>query len=109
MGGSVLVGIFPALNTLDITGPISILSNSDFFITVAAKEGLTTSQENIVVKRTIPFPEAHKNLSEYDILIVPGSRSRNIPPCVQPENVQLLELLNLVADFVKSQRATHFL
>jgi transcriptional regulator GlxA family with amidase domain len=103
MGGSALVAIFPAFNSLDINGPISILSNSDFSITIAAKEELTTSQENIIVKRTISFQKAHQTLSEYDILIVPGSRSRNILPYLQPENAQLLDLLDLVAGFAKPE------
>ncbi|KAJ5310092.1 uncharacterized protein N7443_002553 [Penicillium atrosanguineum] len=103
MGGSALIAIFPAFNSLDITGPIAVLFNSDFSITIAAKEDLTISQENITVKRTVSFQEAHQNLSEYDILIVPGSRSRNILPYVQPENAQLMELLDLVAEFAKPQ------
>ncbi|KAJ5819554.1 hypothetical protein N7474_005145 [Penicillium riverlandense] len=103
MVGSALVVIFQAFNTLDITGPISILSNSNFFITIAAKDEFTTSQENIVVKRTISFSEAKKHLSDYDILIVPGSRSRNILPYVQPENGQLLELVDFIIAFAKPQ------
>ncbi|KAJ5624825.1 hypothetical protein N7510_001134 [Penicillium lagena] len=103
MVGSALVVIFQAFNTLDITGPISILSNSNFFITIAAKDEFTTSQENIIVKRNISFSEAKEHLANYDILIVPGSRSRNILPYVQPENGQLLELLDVIIDFAKPQ------
>ncbi|CAL5866727.1 uncharacterized protein PFLUO_LOCUS937 [Penicillium psychrofluorescens] len=103
MVGSALVVVFQAFNTLDIAGPICILSNSNFSITVAAKDEFTTSQENIVVKRTISFSEAKKHLSDYDILLVPGSRSRNILPYVQPENGQLLELLDVIINFAKPE------
>ncbi|KAJ5676134.1 hypothetical protein N7462_009031 [Penicillium macrosclerotiorum] len=103
MINSALVAIFPAFNTLDIAGPISILSNTNFSITIAAKDEITTSQENIEVKRSVSFKEAQARLSEYDILIVPGSRSRNILPYVQPESGRLLELLEMIAHFAHPQ------
>ncbi|KAJ5086059.1 DJ-1 domain InhA-type [Penicillium argentinense] len=88
MGGSALVAIFLAFNSLDINRPISSLSNSNLSIMIIAKGALTTSQENITVKRTLSFEEASARLSDYDLIIL-GSRSRNILPYVQPENAQL--------------------
>lgn len=90
-----LVVVFPGFNVLDVSGPVSVLYNSDFSVSYAAKDELTTSQENATVKRDISLAEAKLHLSDYEILIVPGSRPNNILPHVE----QLSELVEFIACF----------
>ncbi|KAJ5499851.1 DJ-1 domain InhA-type [Penicillium expansum] len=94
-----LVVIFPGFNILDVSGPVSVLYNSDFSVSYAAKDELTTSQENATVKRDISLAEAKLNLPDYEILVVPGSRPNNIIPHVQPEQGQLSELVKFISCF----------
>ncbi|KAJ5514199.1 DJ-1 domain InhA-type [Penicillium fimorum] len=94
-----LVAIFPGFNILDVSGPVSVLYNSDFSVSYAAKDELTTSQENATVKRDISIAEAKLQLSDYEILIVPGSRPSNILPYVESEQGQLAELVEFISSF----------
>lgn len=94
-----LVVVFPGFNVLDVSGPVSVLYNSDFSVSYAAKDELTTSQESATVKRDISLAEAKLHLSDYEILIVPGSRPNNILPHVEPKQGQLSELVEFIACF----------
>lgn len=94
--------IFPGFNVLDVSGPVSVLYNSDFSVSYAAKDELTTSQESATVKRDISLAEAKLHLSDYEILIVPGLRPNNILPHVEPEQGQLSELVNFIACFASN-------
>ncbi|KAJ5384607.1 DJ-1 domain InhA-type [Penicillium concentricum] len=94
-----LVVIFPGFNILDVSGPVSVLYNSDFSVSYAAKDELTTSQENVTVKRDISLADAKLQLSDYEILIVPGSRPNHILPHVEPEQGQLSELVEFISSF----------
>ncbi|KAJ5834941.1 DJ-1 domain InhA-type [Penicillium robsamsonii] len=94
-----LVVIFPGFNILDVGGPVSVLYNSYFSVSYAAKDELTTSQENATVKRDISLAEAKLQLSDYEILIVPGSRPFNILPHVESEQGQLSELVEFISSF----------
>lgn len=98
-----LVVIFPGFNVLfnvlDVSGPVSVLYNSDFSVSYAAKDELTTSQESATIKRDISLAEAKLHLSDYEILIVPGSRPNNILPHMEPEQGQLSELVKFIACF----------
>ncbi|KAJ5773405.1 DJ-1 domain InhA-type [Penicillium paradoxum] len=94
-----LVVIFPGFNILDVSGPVSVLYNSDFSVTFAAKDELTVSQENTTVQRNISFAEAKPRLSDWEILIVPGSRPNNILPLVQPEDGPRAEIVEFIASF----------
>jgi putative intracellular protease/amidase len=93
------VVIFPGFNILDVSGPVSVLYNSHFSVSYAAKDELTTSQENTTVKRDISLAEAKLRLSDYEILIVPGSRPTNILPHVESEQGQLAELVEFITCF----------
>ncbi|CAI7597892.1 unnamed protein product [Penicillium glandicola] len=93
-----LVIVFPKFNILDLSGPVSVLFNSNFSLTYAAKDELTTSQENATVKRDISLAEAKLHMSDYDILIVPGSRPKNILPNVEPGQ-ELSEVVEFVTSF----------
>lgn len=94
-----LVVIFPGFNVLDVSGPVSVLYNSDFSVSYAAKDELTTSQESATIKRDISLAEAKLHLSDYEILIVPGSRPNNILPHMEPEQGQLSGLVKFIACF----------
>lgn len=94
-----LVVVFPRFNILDVSGPVAVLFNSDFVVSYAAKDELTTSQENATVKRDISLAEAKLHLSDYEILIVPGSRPSNILPHVEPEQGKLSELVEFITCF----------
>ena len=82
-----------------MSGPVSVLYNSDFSVSYAAKDELTTSQESATIKRDISLAEAKLHLSDYEILIVPGSRPNNILPHMEPEQGQLSELVKFIACF----------
>ncbi|KAJ5616090.1 hypothetical protein N7537_001204 [Penicillium hordei] len=92
---SALVLGFPGFNVFDV----SVLYNSDFSMSYAAKDELTTSQESATVKRDISLAEAKLHLSNHEILIVPGSRPNNILPHVESEQGQLSELVKFIACF----------
>ncbi|KAJ5436409.1 DJ-1 domain InhA-type [Penicillium cf. griseofulvum] len=98
-----LVVVFPGFNILDVSGPVSVLYNSHFSVSYAAKDELTTSQENITVKRDISLAEAKLRLSDYEILIVPGSRPTNILPHVESEQGQLSELVEFITSFASDR------
>jgi putative intracellular protease/amidase len=77
----VLLPIFPGFNTLDLNGPAEVLGNTalppkTFSITVASATELTTSYENVTIKRDVSFSElrtSQSKLAEYDVLIQPGA------------------------------------
>ncbi|KAJ5795482.1 uncharacterized protein N7518_004022 [Penicillium psychrosexuale] len=95
-----LVVVFPMFNILDVSGPVSVLFNTtDFSVSYAAKDELTTSQENTTIKRDISLAEAKLHLSDYDILIVPGSRPNNILPLVETDQGPLSELVEFITCF----------
>ncbi|KAJ5550963.1 DJ-1 domain InhA-type [Penicillium sp. DV-2018c] len=94
-----LVVIFPGFNNLDVAGPVSVLYNSDFDVSYAAKDELTTSQENLTVRRTISFAEAKLQMDDYEILIVPGSRPTTTLSLLQKEDGRSAEIIDFIATF----------
>ncbi|KAJ5130419.1 DJ-1 domain InhA-type [Penicillium bovifimosum] len=95
-----LVVIFPGFNILDVSGPVSVLFNSDFAVSYAAKDELTTSQENMIVRRNISFAEAKLRMDDYEILIVPGSRPTSTLPLLQTdENDRSSEIIDFISGF----------
>ncbi|OQE47399.1 hypothetical protein PENCOP_c001G07725 [Penicillium coprophilum] len=94
-----LVVIFPGFNILDVSGPVSVLYNSDFSLSYAAEDELTTSQENVTVKRDISLAGAKLQLTDYEILIVPGARPTNILPHMESEQGQPSELVEFITSF----------
>ncbi|RHZ56153.1 uncharacterized protein CDV56_106108 [Aspergillus thermomutatus] len=95
-----LVLIYPSVNTLDTNGPIGVLFQGGFSTFIAARDELTTSQENVTLKRDLSIAEAKERLTEYDVLVVPGSRPNHILPFISSDG-HLHELLELISAFAK--------
>lgn len=104
---SALALVYPKFNVLDITGPTEVFFNTGFSLSIAASDDLTTSQENITVQRSLSLADAKERLSDFDILVVPGSRSRNILPHLGPPlegDGTLTEVIDMVRCFAKTPR-----
>ncbi|PLB36921.1 uncharacterized protein BDW47DRAFT_107928 [Aspergillus candidus] len=87
---SALILLYPGFNTLDINGPSEIFYNAGITTTLAAQDDLTTSQEQITIKRTIDLTEAHRRLDEFDLLVIPGSRTLD----TSTHNSDILDILS---------------
>jgi transcriptional regulator GlxA family with amidase domain len=83
----VLYAIHPSLDTLDLTGPLEILSHANhpssppakvFTPTITAVSEFTTTNQNLTIKRHIPISEAHTKLADFDVLIIPGGASPGV-------------------------------
>jgi transcriptional regulator GlxA family with amidase domain len=81
----VLLPIHPKLDALDFVGPLEILSHAymptpsgssqelkAFQCTITAAEALTPSTQGVAFSRDIDIPEAHRRLSEFDVMVIPG-------------------------------------
>ncbi|PKY01185.1 hypothetical protein P168DRAFT_293024 [Aspergillus campestris IBT 28561] len=99
---SALILLYPGFNTLDINGPSEIFYNTGITTTLTAQDDLTTSQEQITIKRTIPLAEAHRRLDEFDLLVIPGSRSLDTSTCHNPD------ILDILSAFSRLTRKTSF-
>jgi transcriptional regulator GlxA family with amidase domain len=108
----VLLPIFPGFNTLDLNGPAEVLGNTalprnTFRITVASATELTTSYENVTIKRDVSFSELLKSnskLVDYDILIQPGAAQYAIDAVLDSSDggSGLLELIKMFSDLEAS-------
>ena len=74
--------IFENFNTLDLNGPQEVLKNYAmgatqdkqlFDISVAAASDITTTFEQVQIKRNISLDDALKSMSSFDIMIVAGA------------------------------------
>ncbi|KAF2403074.1 class I glutamine amidotransferase-like protein, partial [Trichodelitschia bisporula] len=84
----VLFALHDGFDTLDFTGPLEILSQSQhdfkdsstkaFEITTCAVGNTVKSGQGLSVQADVSFELAHESLSDYDILIVPGGGVSNI-------------------------------
>ncbi|PMD14108.1 class I glutamine amidotransferase-like protein [Hyaloscypha hepaticicola] len=86
----VLITVHPNLDTLDLTGPLEILSHAThptttttppapaFNITITSASPLTTTGQGLTFQRHIPIPDVYSTLSTYDILIIPGGASSSV-------------------------------
>lgn len=84
----VLYAVHPSLDTLDLTGPLEILSHAThpsssppakvFANTITAVSEFTTTEQKLTIKRHIPISEAHANLADFDILVIPGGGSQGV-------------------------------
>jgi transcriptional regulator GlxA family with amidase domain len=81
----ILLTIHPKLDALDFVGPLEIFSHAHFpspnrpssdtkvfHCTITAVEALTTSTQGVTFSRDIGIPEAHRRLSEFDVMVLPG-------------------------------------
>lgn len=97
--------IYPNFNALETTGPAEVFFSIGCSVTVAASDNLTTSQENFTVQRSMSLVDARSRLSDFDILIVPGSRSRNILPhlgSLLEGDEALTDIIELIRDFAQT-------
>jgi transcriptional regulator GlxA family with amidase domain len=109
----VLLPIFPGFNTLDLNGPAEVLGNTalppkTFSITVASATELTTSYENVTIKRDVSFSElrtSKSKLAEYDVLIQPGAAQYAIDAVLDSSDGGG-GLLELIKTFSELERAS---
>jgi transcriptional regulator GlxA family with amidase domain len=83
-----LLAAHPNLDTLDLTGPLEILSQAThrstslpkkaFTTTITSASELTTTGQGLTFQRNIPITDAHATLSDYDILVIPGGGSPGV-------------------------------
>ncbi|KAF1346915.1 ThiJ/PfpI family protein [Delphinella strobiligena] len=81
----VLFALHQGLDALDFIGPLEILStarhdpkNPDsraFECTFASEEQSITATQGVDFRSNITFKEAHKRLSEFDVLVIPGGKT----------------------------------
>lgn len=73
---SVAILVYQDADPLDFGGPLGILSSSvlkdAFSFTIIAQQELTTTCAHLRVPRDMSIDEAHRKLSQFDILLVPG-------------------------------------
>lgn len=86
----VLLAIHHKLDALDFIGPLEIFSHASFTAadgspstkafhsTITAQEPLTPSNQGVSFSRDIDIPEAHRRLSEFDVLVIPGGSSPGV-------------------------------
>src|SRR5580658_5583034 len=84
----VLLPIHPKLDALDFVGPLEILSHAHFPAPSGSAQGpkafqctitaLTTSNQGVAFSRGIDIPEAHRHLSEFDVIVIPGGGTPGI-------------------------------
>lgn len=53
-------------------------ANPVFSSTIVSSTELTTTNQNLVIKRDISFTQAHADLASYDVLVIPGGGSSNV-------------------------------
>lgn len=103
----VLYHMHPDLDTLDLTGPLEILSHAVypstdtkvFTPTITAVSEITTTNQTLKIKRDIPISEAYEKLEEYDVLMIPGGGS----PGVLEGKTEPLELIKAFVDLPKKE------
>jgi transcriptional regulator GlxA family with amidase domain len=104
----VLYAIHPSLDTLDLTGPLEILSHAShasspaakaFTPTITAVSEFTTTNQSLTIQRHIPISEAHANLADFDILVIPGGAS----PSVLEGQTEPLHLIKAFVALPKKQ------
>jgi transcriptional regulator GlxA family with amidase domain len=105
----VLYAVHPSLDTLDLTGPLEILSHAThtsssppakvFEHTITAVSEFTTTNQNLTIRRHLPISEAHAKLAEFDVLVIPGGGS----PGVLEGRTEPLDLIKAFATLPKKQ------
>jgi transcriptional regulator GlxA family with amidase domain len=106
----VLYAVHPDLDTLDLTGPLEILSHAThvssssaptpaFEHTITSVTPLTTTHQGLTFQRDIPIDLAHSTLASYDILVIPGGGS----PGVLEGKTEPLDLIKAFAALPKKE------
>ncbi|KUJ09296.1 class I glutamine amidotransferase-like protein [Mollisia scopiformis] len=106
----VLYHLHPNLDTLDLCGPLELLSHAHFpstsspqkaFLpTLTAVSDLITTDQGLKIHPDIPISTAYTTLSSYDILIIPGGGS----PGVLEGKTEPLELIKAFFSLPKKER-----
>ena len=93
----VLYHIHPDFDTLDLGGPLEILTNAKhasggpvFSCAIAAASEYVSSGQKLVVQRHIPLDEAYRSLADYDVLIIPGGGTSPVLDA-EEEPIQLIQ------------------
>ncbi|KAL9133591.1 MAG: hypothetical protein Q9175_005232 [Cornicularia normoerica] len=104
----VLFALHPSFGAQELCGSLEVLSNAyhklkdpgskAFECTIAAGSPGVTSSSGLIVKADINFEDAHEDLKEYDVLIVPGGVG--VDDVLRKET----EPIKLVQDFAKLQQ-----
>ncbi|KAL8888333.1 MAG: hypothetical protein Q9192_006190 [Flavoplaca navasiana] len=103
----VLFALHPGFGAQELCGPLEVLSKAlhkindpktkAFEITIAAPSAGVSSSSGLTIKADIDFATAHEDLSEYDVLIIPGGDGVNKVLETQSEP------LSLISAFAKLQ------
>ncbi|CZR62913.1 uncharacterized protein PAC_12810 [Phialocephala subalpina] len=103
----VLYHMHSDLDTLDLTGPLEILSHAVypgtktkvFTPTITAVSEITTTNQTLKIQRDISISEAYEKLAEYDVLIIPGGGS----PGVLEGKTEPLDLIKAFVSLPKKE------
>jgi len=78
----VLVALFPGYDTLDVAGPLEVLrearhnpkdpSTTAFEVQFAGPSAAMTSSQGMTIKADMDYEDAHEDVEEFDVVIVPG-------------------------------------
>jgi len=84
----VLFALHPGFDLLDVTGPLEILHTARhnpadpatvaFKVTIAAGEQAVTSAQGVTIKADCDFEDAHDELKDFDVLVIPGGGTEPI-------------------------------
>ncbi|KAL9096426.1 MAG: hypothetical protein Q9165_001423 [Trypethelium subeluteriae] len=80
-----------------LTCPLSTTASHAFEISIVSSQPGTTSGQGVVVKADMNYSDAHQNIEDYDILIVPGGNSDE----VLKANEEPMTLIRSFADMQK--------
>lgn len=100
----VLYHIHPDLYTLDLAGPLELLTSANypsggriFSSTVTATTEYVTTEQNLEIRCHISVEDAYASLADYDVLIIPGGGS----PGVLGGQTEPIHLIKAFSDLPK--------
>ena len=115
----VLFLLFPGFNALDMMGPAEVIGSRRldldgtgprFRMTIASATEVTTASENVPVQRHVSFADLLSTsenedvqLSEYDMLVMPGGPPKNVMAAVEADH-GLLEVVKVFAELHHSSQ-----
>ncbi|KAG7008346.1 hypothetical protein G7Y79_00006g019660 [Physcia stellaris] len=108
----VLVALHPGFGAQELVGPVEVLSNAchklkdpntkAFEHTICASTPGVSSSSNLTIKADINYADAHDDLKEYDVLIIPGGAPKGIDSIIN-DSAQTTEPIPLLKAFCKLQ------
>ncbi|KAI9666398.1 MAG: hypothetical protein M1821_004334 [Bathelium mastoideum] len=103
----VLFTLHPGFDTMDVVGPMEVLntalhdprdkSSKAFEVSLVSSQPGTSSAQGLTVKADMNYDDAHQNIEDYDILVVPGGST----DAVLKTNAEPISLIQAFAEMQK--------